>query len=323
MKILFIRKSSLGDIIHAIPAFYELRDAFPDAEIHWAVAPAGAQILEHIGGIDRIRSISQGFLRGLRHDRFDLAIDLQGLLKTAVMARLAGQRRYGFARGHTREPFCQLFYTDTVFPTGVHIIDKNISLIASVTGRPRSTGPYRFGELLSEEDISTVDEQLSSAGISPGYVLLNPGAGWKNKQWSPLKFGELAKRLSGHRVALVSYSPAERPLAERVVRASEGAARLAPSTSFMGFGALAARSALVVSGDTGPMHFACAMGVRILGLFAPTSPFRNGPWNPGDRFIIASTRCDFCWKRSCPWENCIDKIEVDQVLRLIEEMLES
>jgi len=320
MKLLLIRKSSLGDIIHAIPAFYALRASFPEAEIHWIVAPSGRHILERVKGVDRVRLWAGGLLSDVRRERFDLVLDLQGLLKTALLARFTGGRRFGFARGHTKEPFCQLFYTDSVIPSGTHVIDKNISLaVAAGATPPEST--RHFGELVSPEDQDKVDRALDELGVLPGFVLLNPGAGWKNKRWNPRRFGELAKRLAASRPVLVASAPAERRLAETVVGASDGAARLAPETTFLQFGALAVRSGVVVAGDTGPMHLACAVGARVLGLFAPTSPFRNGPWNRGDRWIIASTRCDFCWKRRCPWENCIDRITVDQVQATIEEML--
>lgn len=318
-KILIIRKSSLGDLVHTIPAFHALREAHADAEIHWAVAKAGIPLLRRVKGIDAIREFSGSFLRGLRSEHFEMAIDFQGLLKTAAASWLAGGRRIGFARGHTREWGCQIFYTDVVIPRGAHVIEKNLSLAESAGASP-STGGYRFGELVTDEERDRVDQELAGLGVAPGFVLMNPGAAWANKRWSPLKFGEVARRLAGRQV-LVSYGPGERGIAEGVVASSAGAAMLAFPTSFLEFGALAARSSLLITGDTGPMHLASAAGARVLGLFAPTNPYRNGPWNDGDRWIVADTRCDFCYRRACLWENCIDSITVDRVADLAREMV--
>lgn len=318
-KILIIRKSSLGDLVHTIPAFHALRAAHADAEIHWAVAKAGIPLLQRVKGIDAIREFSGSFLRHLRSERFEMTIDFQGLLKTAAAAWLAGGRRLGFARGHTREWGSHIFYTDSVVPRGTHVIEKNMSL-AEHAGASPSTGSYRFGELVTDEERNRIDQELCRLGISPGFVLMNPGAAWANKRWSPRKFGEVASRLAGRQV-LISYGPGERGIAEEVAASSSGAAMLAFPTSFLEFGALAVRSSLLITGDTGPMHLASAVGARVLGLFAPTNPYRNGPWNAGDRWIVADTRCDFCYRRKCPWENCIDSITVDRVADLATEML--
>ncbi|MBI2838553.1 MAG: glycosyltransferase family 9 protein [Acidobacteria bacterium] len=318
-KILIIRKSSLGDLVHTIPAFNALRAAHADAEIHWAVTKAGVPLLQRVKRIDAIREFSGSFLRGLRSEQFDVTIDFQGLLKTAAASWLAGGRRIGFARGHTREWGCQIFYTDAVVPRGAHVIEKNLSL-AEHAGASPATGAFSFGELVTDEERERIDQELLRLDVAPGFVLINPGAAWANKRWSPRKFGEVASRLAGRQV-LVSYGPGERGIAEEVVASSAGAAMLAFPTSFLEFGALAARSSLLITGDTGPMHLASAIGARVLGLFAPTNPYRNGPWNDADRWIVADTRCDFCYRRACPWENCIDSITIDRVADLAREML--
>lgn len=320
MRILILRKSSLGDIIHALPAFHALRRAHPTAQIHWVVARSGMPLLGRIKGIDAIHELTWRNLMKLRSEPFDLTIDFQGLLKTAAVSSLTGRRRLGFARGHTRERLCQLFYTDRVVPQGGHVIEKNLSLAEAAGALRPAPGAYEFGDLIAPEEQARVDAELAELGVRPGFVLMNPGAAWVNKRWDARKFGETARRLD--RVeSLVTYGPGERSLAEEAVSASMGRARLAFQTTFMELGALAKRSSLMITGDTGPMHLACAVGTPILGLFAPTSPYRNGPWKPCDRWLIADTRCDFCYKRTCVWENCIDTIDVDRVVEAAREML--
>ncbi|MEW6369273.1 MAG: glycosyltransferase family 9 protein [Acidobacteriota bacterium] len=296
-RILILRKSSLGDIIHTLPAFYALRHARPQAEIHWAVEGRGRAIVERARGVDGILDFSLGSMAGARSMRFDMVLDFQGLLKTAVAARVIGGRRVGFDRGYAREPLCHLFYTDRVVPKGVHVIEQNLSLVEAAIGEPVPARDYEFGDLLTSAEVRRVDSDLGRMGIEPGFVLINAGAGWANKRWSPKKFGELARCLSGRQV-VVAYGPDDKTTAEAVVEASEGRAMLAFPTTFLEFGALASRSALVVSGDSGPMQLASAVGARVLGLFAPTSPFRNGPWNKGDKYLIG--RCRLGEKRQLP-----------------------
>jgi ADP-heptose:LPS heptosyltransferase len=156
------------------------------------------------------------------------------------------------------------------------------------------------------------------------YIVLNPGAAWPNKRWPPDRFGALAAKLrerTGLRT-LVTWGPAERGLAEAVVAASAGAAAAAPATSVPDLAVLMRDAALVVAGDTGPLHIAAAMGAPLVGLYGPTWPERNGPWHPRDVVISRADVCVCHHKRQClRGAPCINDITLDEVLAASERRL--
>jgi ADP-heptose:LPS heptosyltransferase len=165
---------------------------------------------------------------------------------------------------------------------------------------------------------------VRAAGGPGHYVVLNPGAAWPNKRWPAERFGELAARLRDQTGlgALVTWGPSERALAESVAAASDGAARLAPPTAVADLAVLMRDAALVVSGDTGPLHIAAAMGTPVVGLYGPTWPERNGPWDLADQVISRASGCVCHHKRQClRGAPCINEIEVADVLAASERRL--
>jgi len=156
------------------------------------------------------------------------------------------------------------------------------------------------------------------------YAVLNPGAGWPNKRWPAERFAAMAREL--HRwhglLSLVTWGPAERALADEIVASSDGAARLSPPTSVGELAAVMAGAALVVAGDTGPLHIAAAVGAPVVGLYGPTWPERNGPWDPADEVISRADRCQCHHKRQClTGAPCIETIGLDEVLDAAERRL--
>jgi heptosyltransferase-1 len=154
-----------------------------------------------------------------------------------------------------------------------------------------------------------------------GYVLINPSAAWPNKRWPAERFGALAAAIhERHQVrSMVLWGPGEEALASAVVAASKGAAQAAPPTTIVDIVALARGAQLMISGDTGPMHIAGAVGTPIVALFGPTRPERNGPWSPADISISRFDRCVCHYERRCRrTERCIDEIGLDEVLAAVE-----
>jgi lipopolysaccharide heptosyltransferase I len=340
-RILIVRLSALGDIVHAVPVLSALRRHDPAVEIDWLVEEAYAPVLSLVQGlrqhvIVRARVVPPaqsavlfrggvGYLKALaflRRQRYDIALDLQGLVKSAVWARLSGARRVvGFAPAHLRESQAAWLYTETVTPPEApHVIRKNLAVAAHL-GAP--TLPFELAlDPGSRPDLGRFIEEA----IGPArYAVLNPGAAWPNKRWPPQRFGALAAALL-HRYGLVSFitwGPAERALAEGIVQASSGAARLAPPTDIADLAALVGGAALVVSGDTGPLHIAAAMGAPIVGLYGPTWPERNGPWDPDDEVISRAGQCRCHHKRQCLiGAPCINDITLDEVLAAADRRLQ-
>jgi lipopolysaccharide heptosyltransferase I len=317
MKVLIVRLGSLGDVIHGIPVAAALRSRYPQARIDWLVDRRYVELLDLVESLDsRIpfdpRELPGGSarrtLRDLRAMQYDAVIDLQGLLKSAVIARLvAGKRTIGFPRQHLREPMARFFYTDTPdVGDARHVIDKNLRLLSAVGITDAAVHfPIRI-------------PRLSPTEITSGsYAILNPGAAWPNKRWPPDRFGAVAAAMQrdlGLR-SIVLWGPGEESLAAAVVDASQGAAESAPRTQIADLVGLARDARVMISGDTGPLHIAGAVGTPLVALFGPTSPERNGPWSPRDVVISRVSECACLYERGCRKSTpCINAIAVEQVL---------
>jgi lipopolysaccharide heptosyltransferase I len=332
MNILIVRLGALGDIIHTVPAAAALRAAFPDARIDWLVDARHRPVVDLITVVDRAivleRSSMAGWMaaaRRLRTVPYDVALDFQGLLKSAVLARASGARRVaGFSIWHLREKTARPFYSETapggrLSALGDHVIVKNLSLLR-VLGI--SDPPIRFP--LAEVDSDALVQVREMLGGDGPFALINPGAAWPNKRWPPERFGEIAAFLQQVRrlPSIVLWGPGEEGLAGAVVETSEGAARVAPPTSLSDLLALARAASLMVSGDTGPLHIAAAAGTPTVALFGPTDPHRNGPWAPDDVSVSRYGACNCHYDRRCHAQSwCLGSIQVAEVSAAIQQRL--
>ena len=326
---LIVRLGSLGDVIHGIPVAAALRNEIPNARIDWMVDPRYVELLDLVKGIDRRipvdpRAIRHGdgrarfreTLRELRNTEYDAVIDLQGLLKSAMLARsVRGHRTIGFPRKHLREPLARLFYTDAPDPgEATHIIYKNLALLAALKVVDRH---LRFP--IDVPSTATIQQVQVRFGTD-GYVIVNPGAAWQNKQWPPERFGAVAAAILrdfGWR-SLVLWGPGEQEIAHRVVAESGGAAELSPPTTITDLVGITKHARMIVSGDTGPLHVAGAMGTPIVALFGPTRPERNGPWGLYDVAISRVQQCSCVYERRCKKaQRCIDDISVAEVMSAV------
>jgi lipopolysaccharide heptosyltransferase I len=330
---LIVRLGALGDIVHALPLAAALRAAWPDARIDWLVDVKHRAILDHVGGVTTIVPVDTRrmggdtgvvpVLRRLRAARYDVAVDAQGLLKSALLAYLAGAGRVvGLARGHLREPIASWAYDATVEPAGPHVVDNALTL-ARAAGA--AVGPPRFALQPPASDV--VGRVRGVLGIAAGqpFALINPGAAWPNKRWPPERFGAVARHLRARHgwPSIVAWGPGEEDLARAVVAAADGAAALAPMTSLGELLAIVGAAAVVVSGDTGPLHLAAALGTPIVGIYGPTDPARNGPWSPADVTLSRNRACACHHQRRCTaaaW--CLEGLGVDEVSAAVDRRLD-
>jgi ADP-heptose:LPS heptosyltransferase len=246
-------------------------------------------------------------LRALRARRYDVALDFQGLWKSAAWTRLSGAARVvGWQAASRREPASQLLIGERVARNSDHrrhVIDKNLALLEPLG--IAAEGAREFPLPRPREAVARVDAGLAAlavlAGVDPkALVVLNPGGGWASKLWPAERFGELARALrSAGLRPLVSWGPGEQNLADRVVAASGGAAERSFPTTLLDLVELARRARLVVAADTGPLHIACAVGTPVVALFGPTDPQRNGPFAPSDVVVRRTPACAPCYSRSC------------------------
>ena len=332
---LIVRLGALGDVVHAIPFAAALRAEFPHARIDWMVEPRYTALLDLVRTIDRRVPLDprwlmrgserQRFLRtlaDLRRVQYDVAFDLQGLVKSAALARAVRPRRLvGFPRRHLREPLARLFYTSAPDPGAVtHVIYKNLALLSAVGAQDR-----RVQFPLTIPRSETVDSVVQR--FAPGgYVVINPGAAWPNKRWPPACFGAVAasmRQTYGLR-SLVLWGPGEKDLAHQVADAAAGAAEVSPPTGVAEIAGIARAARLMISGDTGPMHIAAAVGTPLVTLFGPTRPDRNGPWALYDIALSRVDQCSCVYERQCRREvPCITDIGVDEVLAAVERRLQA
>ena len=265
-------------------------------------------------------------LRRLRASAFDVALDFQGLLKSASIARLSGARRvFGYSRAGLREPASAILLSKRVaVPKKIHVIHKALLLLKEALGVsiPEAPEALSFPIAVSPNDERAAEEAAASTGDK--YVILNPGGGWPTKLWSVERFGKLADLLwSSYGVtSLITYGPGEFELAEGVRRASMSGKAEPVSLSLKAFYSLAQRARLYVGGDTGPTHLAVAAGTPIVGLFGPTEWWRNGSPRPEDICVERNDidcRVD-CHRRSCSKWICMD-IDVERVMRAVERRI--
>jgi len=308
-RLLIVRLSAMGDVIHALPAAQALRGAFPQSMIGWLIEERWAELLCAPGTprrgpcspqrplVDWVHTVNlkewrkslftiqttQQIARvwnDVRSAHYEVAVDLQGAVRSAVLARWSGARRvYGAAE--PREGPASIGYTHQTVTHGIHVVEHALSVAEAVAGTsltaPRIELPH---DPVADRRI---DQRLSEAGVGD-FAVLNPGAGWGAKRWPAERYGCVAKALARDGVrAIINYGPGEEKLACEAEAASEGTAR--PMTcSLTELTALTRRARFFVGGDTGPMHLAAALRVPVVAIFGPTDPARNGPY--GTRSIV-------------------------------------
>jgi lipopolysaccharide heptosyltransferase I len=326
-SILIVRLGALGDLVHALPAVAALRAAWPEARIDWLVDGRYAELLELVPVIDRTIIIggragrpALPVVRALRRARYDLAIDFQGLLKSAALARFAGARETaGFIAGQLREPLAGLFYTRRVpGDDSGHVVRKNLSLVEALGVRAREvTSPLKT----TASPVPDQARRLLQLDAAGRFAVVNPGAGWPNKQWPADRYGAIAAHLhERHGVStIVTWGPREQALAGEVAAASSGSAQVAPPTTLADLVELARAAAIFIAGDTGPMQLAAAVRTPVVGVFGPTNPLRNGPWSAADGWVSRFDDCECHHKRRCRRETpCINTITVQQVADAVD-----
>jgi heptosyltransferase I len=293
-RVLIVRLGAMGDILHALPAVAALRQAHPKWYLGWAVEPRWQALLrsdDEMSLVNRthlvraknwarspFRSQTLREVRALRQElraeRYDMCIDLQGAVRSALTGRLAAAPRM-IGEDQPREWAARWLFGERVRTQGAHVIEQAVEVCAAAAGEPLA--PILPPLPVSRDAELWADEVLRGADHRP-VILLSPGAGWGAKRWPAERYGAVARdlQLRGCTV-LVNAGPQEQAIAAEVVRASGGVAQ-APEFTLERLIALTRRVCLVIAGDTGPLHLACALGKPVVGIYGPTDPSRNGPF---------------------------------------------
>jgi heptosyltransferase-1 len=340
MRILIVKLGSIGDIIHTLPSLAAIRRALPNENISWVVEENVAEMLRGNTLIDNLIEVDTKSMRGgmvveemllglgkqirnLRKFKFDIAIDFQGLWKSATIAKLSGARhRWGFSRDGLREASSRVLLTNTVeVPRQTNVIHKNLALASAALGFPMAD-EIEFPVATMSEHIAEAEVIIARSGGD--FAILNPGGGWVTKLWHAEKFGRLADRLWVEKglVSVVATGPRETELARTVASNSHSGRTILAQPSLKGFYELAKRAKVYVGGDTGPTHIAVAAGTRVVGIFGPTEWWRNGSPFPADIVVERSDiDCRFdCHRRTCGKWICMD-IETETVFDAVSKRL--
>ncbi len=321
--ILIVKLSSLGDVIHTLPALTTIRRHQPAARIAWLTQPPSRELLESHGALDdlilwdrkgwsdRLRggrwiswsTHALNFLRRLRSVHYDLVIDFQGLAKSAMLVALTrAHRKAGYGPGLPRKEGAWLPLNVRVPAPNPndHAIDRNLQLIEFL-GFSRL--PLRYDLPISAEDADAADRALREAGLNPDrpFVAINPKTRWHTKDWDPAFFARTLALLRARGIpAVLTGAPADRSAIDEIATAAAAPApRVDGRTSLLQLGAIYRRARAVLSLDTGTMHLAAAVGAPVVALFGPTAPWRTGPYGPQHVVLRTELHCSPCWRRTC------------------------
>ncbi len=324
-KILVIKPSALGDVVHSLPFLSAIRKRYGDAEIHWLIARSFEDLLRGHPMISRLWVIDKDrwkrlskasetvhslrlLIRQLRAERFDLVVDLQGLFRSGLLCGATrAPVRVGFSEGREGSP---LFYTHRIHGgKDCHAIERYLKVAGSL-GASTDRIEYPFGEMPTHFPLLDT--------LPSDFFVIAPSAGGEAKRWPAERFGKLASRLPWPSVVISGGSDAH--LVEQVVAASGGRAMsLAGKTGLREAAAVIRRARACISNDTGPMHIAAALGVPVFAVFGPTNAVRTGPYGPEHTIITAGLVCSPCYRRKrCSNWICMENVSVEQVLRCIQ-----
>ncbi len=332
-RVLVVRTGAMGDVLHALPAMAALRRSAPETAIDWAVDPRWAPLLVNEAGtgpvVSRVhlaetklwsrtpcsrktmRSVL-GLRKALRAGRYESVVDVQGTLRSAVIGWMAeGEELVGFR--DPREAGARLLYGRQLDRRGVHVVEQNAALLGGALGMAITP----IGVALP---VWRKAEEWAEEFGRGRFALLAPAAGWGAKQWPAERFGALARALREIGFAvLVNAAEISDRLGAEVVRASGGAAAIVES-DVTRLVALTRRAAVVVGGDSGPVHLAAALGRPLVALYGPTDPARNGPWGGGPMRILRDSGSVTSYKRNEVVEAGLGRIRVEAVVEAVVEV---
>lgn len=335
MKILIVRVGAMGDLLHALPAVAALRTARPEWQIDWVVDPRWAPLLvdqDGSGPIVRRVHLAETKLwsrspaslatlesirelrRMLRGERYDLAVDMQGTLRSGVIGWISGAKKLvGYS--DPRERLAARFYTKRLTRMGTHVVEQGTALLGGACGI--ALEPAEIGLPRDPAAEAWADENVRARPL----LMLAPGGGWGAKRWPTERFAEIAQKARLKvKDCVVNASSENDGLALQVASGSNGAARLL-GCNVGQLIALMRRTDLFIGGDSGPLHLAAALAIPAVALFGPTDPARNGPWGPGAKIVLRDSASVTNYKRVTGVDPGLASITAKQVLAAMDRLI--
>ena len=334
-NVLIVKLSALGDVIHALPVSYAIKETFPDAKVTWVVEPPSLDLLKMNPCVDKIILFNKknfrtltGFMKEffpfkheLQEESYDAVLDLQGLFKSAAIAF--------FAKSNIKLGICNMReLSDKVSKPVVgenaegHIVERYLDTARAVGC---VVGQVTFPIQVPVEESEKARAIMEHAGVRDGnpYVTFAIGANWANKRWTTEHFAALGDWF--YQLAVVPILVGNGALDEQLAQEIEAKMEIPPinlvnRTNIPQLAHVLRSSRLVIGGDTGPVHLSAALDVRTIMLMGPTNATCNGPFGQLQNAIEVERPCKGCWKRACPQkEICLEKIPVS----LVEEKIKS
>lgn len=336
-NVLVVKMSAIGDVIHALPVSYAIKETYPDTKITWVVEPPAYGLLTNNPYIDELIIFEKAKFRSfrglitqlpsfshiLKQGRFDVALDLQGLAKSAAMAYLSkAPKRLGFCNmregSHLiSKPVCGLHQQGSV-------VERYLDVVRALGCR---VDKVVFPVFPTEEEKQQARNLAQEAGldIDQSYILLVPGANWPNKRWPTQHFARLVDLIweSGRVPVMVGAGNDQVLVDEVIAKAKRSPISLVGKTSLKQLAYIMQYSTALVGGDTGPMHLAAGLKTPVVALMGPTDVNRNGPYGEGHRTLTVSYDCAGCWQRKCPkMRDCLADISPKQVFEALQKIID-
>jgi len=325
-KILVIKPSSLGDIIHSLPFLYAIKETFPRAEVHWVVSKGLEGMLEghpmvrrllvinkdqwkNIRKVKETLSEAKALLKELREEAYDMVIDLQGLLRSGIIAQATrSPLRVGFKEAREGS---NLFYTHKIKGgRDIHAVDRYLK-IANALGCDMEDMRFPMPLIKESENVTRLRQEIGR------YAVIVPGARWKTKRWLPERFGRTASMLSTK--TIIVGSPSDSEISRIIEKESGGKAiSMAGRTDLKELISIIRNASYMISNDSGPMHIAAAFKIPVVAIFGPTNPLRTGPYGSGHKIIRPNIHCSPCYKKTCKNIKCMEDITVESVLEAVK-----
>jgi len=344
MEILIIKLSAIGDVIHTLPALDALYHRFPESNITWVVEEKASDIIKDNPYLKKVivskrkrwlKNVKKpslwyptlkeiiNFIRELRSQEYDVVVDFQGLLKSAVLVFFSrGKRRIGYSK--TRE-MSSLFLNERIppYPLARHAVERNIDLVGYLGAK---LDKVTFPIFIGEDDKKKVELLFSAHKFdkSRPLIAINSQATWETKRWVPLKMAKLSDRLIEIYDAQIIFTGGEDDYSsiENILSLIHHTAiNASGKTSLKELAYLLSLSNLLITTDSGPMHIASAMGTPTVALFGPTAPWKTGPYCNNAIIIRNQLPCSPCFKRRCDSSACMEEISVEEVLEAVDKQL--
>ena len=336
-NIMVVKLSAIGDVIHALPVSYALKETFPEARVTWVVEPPAYELLTDNPYIDEIILFEKkkfkslgGFLtnfgpfkRRLQQNQYDAALDLQGLFKSAAIAYLS--------KAPVRLGTCNMRECSDKVSRPVigphahgHIVERYLDAARELGCRVDKV-VFPMNVTARDEDLAARIMQQAGADMANPYVVLAVGANWPNKRWPTKYFAALSDWLYSQKLipVVIGGGVLDASLAAEIEAAAEiPPVNLVGRTSLKQLAHIIRHARLTLGGDTGPVHLSAGIGTKTVMVMGPTDANRNGPYGQLDNAIEADWDCKYCWKRACPkGRECLARISVDQVKDKIMRVL--